>query len=387
MKVDEKSIMDLGTMQKDPDRPFGHYLESNYLITKANEMLDDFKFTEDKRELKRRTEELLRIKQSMIVMGFNAPFMGLLLRLRQEMDFAEDEDLKKQVEALTTIANMKKYSLARTRISLSAHKLALELLETTSELPSHLPFDGSYLATLLKTGTRGIYAYNELMELLEGNEEKYVISVLVEFERNNSKQSAILEFEQGYKKIQESIRSRFGREAKVVKTKMKRKKACIIKKRSVRICLALSCVLNSYSKNRDKFREDAKKILCMELLRQMLKPKREKSMLKINPCVKEDLKIFESLHKNLSSALWTKYQHEALQGQLKMPSEIFTSSIIFLHSSIPLSWFSENFGLKEEDILEGAKTLVNIVGGTDEKIKELGGKQERVKKFLEEALK
>jgi len=217
---------------------------SLHLIARANAFLDRLELgsgsaAETRRRLEASLRVLTQLKEEMLFHGFNAPFIGLARVRRDEVeDEADARDLSKQIARMRYIASLKKFTLARTRIAIAAHKAALGELEHSlrPEMLAILPLDGNHIGRLVAAKEHGLYAYNTLNAILsEGGGEKGV-DVVVEHEKNGSPVRARFTLSTA-KNLQERVRRIFGETGRILSIKPIAPKGPI-KRKSARVCLS-----------------------------------------------------------------------------------------------------------------------------------------------------
>lgn len=193
------------------------------------------------------TEKIEEIRESMLEAGFNAPFSGILQRTMTEAEGMEDEewaDLKKQVSYFKDIANLKKYSLVRASIALSAHRLAGHFLKMGyADIAEHTPLEGNHIGLLMDSGAEGIIAYRSMMDKFKSMSEN-VGCFSVKVRINGKLHTVKLESKE---RMDYQVARMFGLEAEIVETKPGVKKKPIISSKGTRIAL-ISAVVNYVSK-------------------------------------------------------------------------------------------------------------------------------------------
>lgn len=182
------------------------------------------------------------IRESMLQAGFNAPFKGIMQRSMDEArDLGEAEwaDLKKQISYFRQVANLKKYSLARASVALSAHKLSENFLRMGySDIVEHGPLDGNHIRILMETGNEGILAYRTLMDRFEMmSDASNCFSVKVEYK--GERHTITIEDRE---RIDFKVARMFGIEAQVLDVKSSVKRRPIITSKGTRISLVSSIV-------------------------------------------------------------------------------------------------------------------------------------------------
>jgi hypothetical protein len=182
------------------------------------------------------------IRENMLQSGFNAPFKGIMQRSMDEArDLGEAEwaDLKKQISYFRQVANLKKYSLARASVALSAHKLSDNFLRMGySDIVEHGPLDGNHIRLLMETGNEGILAYRTLMDRFEMmSDSSNCFSVKVEYK--GEKHTITIEDKE---RIDFKVARMFGIEAQVLDVKSSVKRRPIITSKGTRVSLVSSIV-------------------------------------------------------------------------------------------------------------------------------------------------
>ncbi|MEM4389951.1 MAG: DUF530 family protein [Candidatus Micrarchaeia archaeon] len=218
---------------------------SLHLIARANAFLDKLALGSGspvilRRKLESSLRVLTQLKEEMIFHGFAAPFIGITRAMPPD-EFASAEearDLSKQIARMRYIASLKKFTLARTRIAIAAHKVALGELEHSlrPELLQVLPLDGNYIARLVASREHGLHAYHVLTELLASNAEQENVSVVIEHNRNGARVRTRFVLA-SVKNIEDRVKRSFGEDARIISIKPHPARAAI-KRRSARTCLA-----------------------------------------------------------------------------------------------------------------------------------------------------
>ncbi len=148
-------------------------------------------------------EELKSLKEEMLRRGFNAPFKHILASVFKELDKEEAKDVVKHMKYFRQIAILKKLALRMTNVALASIKMK-EYLEREGyhDLIPHLPFNGDYVKSIIKTGYLGAMLYKDMMNVLSSFGEK------IEMYEFNIKE---LSFEYKVKaKNEEEVKKRFG---------------------------------------------------------------------------------------------------------------------------------------------------------------------------------
>ncbi|MEM2948053.1 MAG: DUF530 family protein [Candidatus Anstonellales archaeon] len=128
-------------------------MDSMALIHYANEAL----------EKEPSIEELEVLREEMLLRRFNAPFRALLRITKEELgeNSAEEiADLKKQVSFFRYVAMLKKSTLARVRVAVSAKKIKQNI--PYEDFANYLPTNGNYIENLVRSGAYGIMVFREL---------------------------------------------------------------------------------------------------------------------------------------------------------------------------------------------------------------------------------
>ncbi len=187
-------------------------------------------------------QKLEELRDSMMDAGFNAPFSGILQRTMSEaegLEEAEWADLKKQVSYFRDVANLKKYSLARVSVALSAHRLADHFVKMGyADIVEHTPLDGNHIGLLMNAGAEGILAYRTIMDRFEMMAEPsgcYAVKVKSKGETHTVK----LERKE---RIDYQVARMFGLEAEVLEIKPAIKRKTIISSKGTRVALVASVV-------------------------------------------------------------------------------------------------------------------------------------------------
>ncbi|MEM3030579.1 MAG: DUF530 family protein [Candidatus Micrarchaeia archaeon] len=219
---------------------------SLHLIARANAFLDELALgSGSPAELRRRLEGSLRVliqlKEEMLFHGFAAPFIGITRVQPPDEEFASAEearDLSKQIARMRYVASLKKFTLARTRIAIAAHKAALGELEhgLRPELLQVLPLDGNYIGRLTASREHGLHAYHALTELLADGGVEEGVSVVIEHAKDGSPVRARFNLSTA-KNLEEKVKRAFGESARILSLKPVASKG-LVRRRSARVCLA-----------------------------------------------------------------------------------------------------------------------------------------------------
>ncbi|MEM4272555.1 MAG: DUF530 family protein [Candidatus Bilamarchaeaceae archaeon] len=212
-------------------------LPSLALVQQLEDVLSDAR-----RFRRENIQKLEEIRGSMIEAGFNAPFSGILqrtMREAEELEEAEWVDLKKQVSYFREIANLKKYSLLRASIALSAHRLADHFLRMGyADIVEHAPLDGNHIGLLMSSGAEGILAYRTIMDRFEMMAEPsacYSVKVRSKGETHTLKM-------EDKERIDYQVAQMFGLEAEVLEIKPAIRRKAIISSKGTRVALVASVV-------------------------------------------------------------------------------------------------------------------------------------------------
>ncbi len=188
------------------------------------------------------------LREEMLNAGFNAPFKGILQRTMEEakdLDENEWSDLKKQISYFKQIANLKKYSLARASVALSAHKLSSHFLKMGyADIVEYTPLDGNHISILMDSGPEGILAYRTLMDrfdLMADTTSCFQIKVRCGGETH----SVHIDNKE---RIDYKVAQMFGLEAEVTEVKPSVRKKPLVASKGTRVSL-ISSVVNYLSKN------------------------------------------------------------------------------------------------------------------------------------------
>ena len=197
-----------------------------------------------------RSENIAKIeelRESMLHAGFSAPFKGILQRTMEEakdMDEAEWADLRKQVSYFRQIANLKKYSLARASIALSAHRLADHFVKSGyTDVVGHAPLDGNHINLLMESGAEGILAYRAIMDRFEMAAE---MSSCFQVKVRSGEETHTVQVEEK-ERIDYKVARMFGLEAEVIEVKPSLKRKPLISSKGTRVSL-VSSIVNYVSK-------------------------------------------------------------------------------------------------------------------------------------------
>lgn len=220
-------------------------LPSMALVYQLEDVLKDAKpFREEN------TEKLEGLRENMLQAGFSAPFKGILQRTMDEakdMDEAEWADLKKQVSYFRQIANMKKYSLARASIALSAHRLSSHFMKMGySDIVEHTPLDGNHISLLMGSGAEGILAYRTIMDRFEMMAD---MSSCFQVKVRSGGETHVVQVEEK-ERIDYKVARMFGLEAEVTEVKPSLKRKPLISSKGTRVSL-VSAIVNYVAKNVD----------------------------------------------------------------------------------------------------------------------------------------
>jgi len=197
---------------------------------------------------KENAEKIEGLKEKMLNAGFNAPFKGILQRTMEEaQDLDENEwaDLKKQISYFKQIANLKKYSLARASVALSAHKLSDHFLKMGyADIVEYTPLDGNHIAILMDSGSEGILAYRTIMDrfdLMADTTSCFQVKV------KSGGESHTVQVDEK-ERIDYKIAQMFGLEAEVTEVKPSVRRKPLVASKGTRVSLVAS-VVNYLSKN------------------------------------------------------------------------------------------------------------------------------------------
>ncbi|MBD3398223.1 DUF530 domain-containing protein [Candidatus Micrarchaeota archaeon] len=203
----------------------------------------------DARPFRKENEgKLEEVRERMITAGFNAPFKGILQKTMEEakdMDEAEWTDLKKQISYFKQIANLKKYSLARASVALSAHRLSGHFLEMGyADIVEHTPLDGNHIGILMEAGAEGILAYRTIMDRMDMMAD---VSRCFQVKVKSGGETHTVQIEDK-ERIDYKVARMFGMEAVVTEVKPSLKRKPIIGSKGTRISL-VAAIVNYISKN------------------------------------------------------------------------------------------------------------------------------------------
>ena len=218
-------------------------LPSMALIQQLEETLKDARpFNQDN------IGKLEDLREQMLYSGFNAPFKGILQRTMEEakdMEEAEWADLKKQVSYFKQIAGMKKYSLARASIALSAHRLSSHFLEMGyADIAEHTPLDGNHLAILMDSGAEGVLAYRTIMDRFDMMAE---VSNCFQIKVKNKDETHTIQIDDK-ERIDYKVARMFGLDAVVTEVRPSMRRKPLVSSKGVRISL-VSAIVNYISKS------------------------------------------------------------------------------------------------------------------------------------------
>jgi len=218
-------------------------LPSMSLVQQLEDILKDAR--PFRKENEGRLEE---VRERMVSAGFNAPFKGILQRTMEEakdMDEAEWTDLKKQISYFKQIANLKKYSLARASVALSAHRLSGHFLEMGyADIVEHTPLDGNHIGVLMEAGAEGILAYRTIMDRLDMMSD---VSRCFQVKVKIGGETHTVQVE-NKERIDYKVARMFGLEAVVTEVKPSLKRKPIIGSKGTRISL-VAAIVNYISRN------------------------------------------------------------------------------------------------------------------------------------------
>ena len=221
-------------------------LPSMSLVQKLEDILKDARpFKKDN------IQKIEEVREGMLFAGFNAPFKGTLQRTMEEakdMDEAEWADLKKQISYFKQIANLKKYSLARASVALSAHKLSEHFLEMGyADIVEHTPLDGNHIGVLMDSGGEGILAYRTIMDRMDMMAD---VSRCFQVKVDSGGEMHTVQVE-NKERIDYKVARMFGLEAVVKEVKPSLKRKQIIASKGTRISL-VAAIVNYISKTVEK---------------------------------------------------------------------------------------------------------------------------------------
>lgn len=113
-------------------------------------------------------EELEALREEMLQRKFNAPFRALLRITKDELGESSERelvDLKKQISFFRYAAMLKKSTLARVRVALSAKKIKQNI--PYDDFASYLPINGNHIENLVRSGAIGITIFRELEDWMK----------------------------------------------------------------------------------------------------------------------------------------------------------------------------------------------------------------------------
>lgn len=418
--------------------------------------MDSLTITNSVSRLSKRIAKLVELKNEMLRMGFNTPFLGLVARTRRELEESselEALDLAKQIEAITNLASLKKITLNRARMALAANRLALEILENgllRDELLSVMPLDGNYIATLVNSGEHGICAYREVMDILEQRTNpKMVVDVEVEYYLDGKRRRSRLKIESGRKGAEERIREIYGDNAMIVSSRVAVVYVPLIKRRSVRVCLACSYaaiasknvkiepsdllkeyfgvmskfglektirldaiddeeerysearkmlgekglleedgserlkaeLLRELSRYRNRLADEcirkAKDMLAMDVFRLMLRSRKARSKLRIEPKDKSQFEFLSVLKEaigleNAPAVVWDKINAEHVYDKIRVNADAFGAAFVYLTTDVSADWCTKYLGCDKDEMMRTAVSIAQFVNAREDKLSELG---------------
>ncbi|MFA5106384.1 MAG: hypothetical protein WC506_05505 [Candidatus Micrarchaeia archaeon] len=213
---------------------------SMQLVSEVNNFLDEI----DKSGSYDEPNEgrILAYVRQMKAYGFNAPFSSLVSSTTQELDEAgelEVADQRKQNYYLRYFAGLKKMSLNRARVALSAHKayrLAKQRLDSPAWL-SQLPLGGNYIKRLFESGDVAIINYREYMDSFSSKSAQLSMAlVTVEHEVEGFTRTSRFRLSNS-NDLEKKVERAYGKGAKVLKVEAAKSLHPIIKNKSARVAL------------------------------------------------------------------------------------------------------------------------------------------------------
>ncbi|HQT45056.1 MAG TPA: DUF530 family protein, partial [Candidatus Micrarchaeota archaeon] len=208
---------------------------SMHLVSEVNNFLDDLERSGQYNPVNE--ARILDYIRQMKAFGFNAPFLSLVFSTSQELDEAGEQevaDQKKQSYYMRYYAGLKKMSLNRARVALSAHKayrLGVERLGTPSWL-AHLPLGGNYIRRLFEAGDIAILEYREYMDSFSSRSANMSMAlVTIEHEVEGFKKTSKFRLSTA-DNIEQKVARAYGAGAKVIKVETAKSLHPIIKNKS-----------------------------------------------------------------------------------------------------------------------------------------------------------
>ena len=210
------------------------------IVSHVNDFLDDI--GKKGRYAAENEQKILEFVRQMKMLGFNSPFAALLFSTKQELEDAGAEEMadqKKQLSNFRYVAGLKKFTLNRARVALSAHRIhryAIERLPLPQWLSS-LPLGGNYIATLYNAGDYGIVAYKEYSDSFSTkNARSNAVIATVEHEVAGKVTASKFKLT-NEKNLQEKVARAYGSGAKVIEVLVAKTQEPLIKNKSVRVAL------------------------------------------------------------------------------------------------------------------------------------------------------
>ncbi|VVB65769.1 Uncharacterised protein [Candidatus Gugararchaeum adminiculabundum] len=217
------------------------------LVAKTNELLDSVAPDAPVKELEENVRELRDLRDQMLFHGFNAPFSALIASTRADYSENEPDELQdraKQIKVLRDLVNAKKFSLARVRISIASHLIALSILtggktDIGKEILPHLPLDGNHIRALAQGGEDGVYAYKHLTDAISPVGSDDVVEATVLYEKDGKVEKAKFKLHNP-KALEERVAKVYGPTAKVVSSRVSKEQSYLVQKKSSRIALCVA---------------------------------------------------------------------------------------------------------------------------------------------------
>jgi len=236
-----------------------------HVVSEINSFLDQLSASGE--YLHENEEKILGYVRAMKSLGFNSPFASLVYSTRQELEDAGADELadqKKQLGHFRYLASLKKFTLNRARVALSAHRIARHASSYKSgwkaplEITPFLPFGGNYIDSLYRAGDAAIVAYREFSENFSMKQSKSgsVVATIEHGVLGSTMTSKVrLSSDKG---LEMRVKRAYGQSAKILAVSLAKTQDCLIKNKSVRvalICAAAACMARDAKEELAKGRE------------------------------------------------------------------------------------------------------------------------------------
>jgi len=198
------------------------------LVAEVNHFLDSVSPPKNDDEINEMLAKLKKYKEEMERAGFKTPYKGTLVfpkNVYSENDRMQLKEISKQIKLIRYIGRLKKATLDRARMSIVSYNIASSLSnKQKTEFYKYLPFDGNYIKILSKGGIEANVAFQRLTEILsQHNSEKWITATVEYYEDGIKKETTVRLKSRSIGSIKEI----YGDDAKIVKTKIIKKRGII----------------------------------------------------------------------------------------------------------------------------------------------------------------